>query len=446
MTSMPADSARRYRLLLGLALGLILGCVMAALLVRAGSGWDFANFYDTGRRVAAGQFRDIYDPTTLIAGAAPQGQMAFWGAPVSAWFYAPLSYLPPNAALFAFKLVAVLATAGALVLLYRLTRECVEDQPEARTRFAMLFGFMVLLFQPFWTIYRVGGQTTPLALLLLVLAMTSYVGERYLVTAVWMVLAVLVKPAFLLIPAFLALVSGRRYLVSLIAAGAVVALGSIAILGWPIHREFLEILRRGSEKPSPWPFNSSLYIVADAFRSIKDSIPVRGSGGWFPDLLRMGLKLSVLATFVAITVRSYRESWPPARRRLFNFLLAIAFCLLISQVVWEHYLALLFMPLAFLVAAWGRLDRGARLHLTAIIGLCVLQNLILVLFFRDHVPIRSNLALLAVSLVKAGPLLAVWGFLWFRRSLIFRLVGQALTTANHKDTEPQRLQSYKVEN
>jgi uncharacterized membrane protein len=428
MTGMTADSARKHRLLLGLALGLIVVCVVAALVIPAGEGWDFANFYDTGRRVAAGQLRDIYDPTSLIAGAEPQGKMAFWGAPASAWLYVPLSFLPPDAAMIAFKLIAVLATTAALVLLYRLTREFVEDEPEARARFAVLFAFLVLLFQPFWTIYRVGGQTTPMALLLLVLAMTTYVRERYLAAAVWLVLMVLVKPAFLVIPVFLALVSGRRFLVSLVGVGAVAALGSIAIFGWPIHREFLEILRRGSEKPSPWPFNSSVYIVADAFRTIKDSIPVRGSGGLFPGLLRVCLKLLVVGTFMAIMIQSYRESWPPARRRLFNFLMAIAFCLLISQVVWEHYLALLFIPLAFLVAAWHRLDRGAHRHIAAILALCVLQNLVLVLLFRDHFPVRSHLMLLAVSLIKAGPLLAFWGFLWFRRSSIF-LVSRSLVQA-----------------
>jgi len=421
MTSVTTDSAHKHRFLLGLALGLIVVCGVAVLVIPAGGGWDFANFYDTGRRVAAGQLRDIYNPTSLIAGATPQGKMAFWGAPVSAWLYAPLALLSPKTALIAFKLMALLASAGALVLLYRLTRDFVEDEPEARARFAMLFAFLVLLFQPFWTIYRVGGQTTPLALLLLVLAMTTYVRGRYLATALWLVLAVLVKPAFVVIPAFLALVSGRKFLVTLVAVGGVVALGSIIIFGWPIHREFLEIVRRGSEKPSPWPFNSSVYIVADAFRTIKDSIPIRGSGGLFPGLLRVALKLLVVGTFVAIMIQSYRETWPPDRRRLFNFLMAIAFCLLISQVVWEHYLALLFIPLAFLVAAWHRLDRGAHRHLAAILGLCVLQNLVLVLLFKDHVPVRSNLMLLAVSLVKAGPLLAFWAFLWFRRSSIFQV-------------------------
>ena len=52
----------------GIALVAITG-----ILVPAGLGWDFANFYDTGRRAAAGQLMTIYDPTATIAGQAPQG-------------------------------------------------------------------------------------------------------------------------------------------------------------------------------------------------------------------------------------------------------------------------------------------------------------------------------------------------------------------------------------
>jgi hypothetical protein len=41
---------------------LALGCVIA-ILTPAGIGWDFANFYDTGRRVAAGEIHNIYGST-----------------------------------------------------------------------------------------------------------------------------------------------------------------------------------------------------------------------------------------------------------------------------------------------------------------------------------------------------------------------------------------------
>jgi hypothetical protein len=393
---------------------------LAGIIVPAGSGWDFANFYDTGHRAAAGQINDIYDPATPIGGQLPQGKMAFWSPPISAWFYAPLSLFPPGLALVVFKLVATLALFAGLFLLYREVR---SQNPEGTPpEFALTFMILVLLFQPFWTIYRVGGQTTPMAFLFLVIGLHAYLRERFWLTAVCLLFTVLIKPAFLFIPAFLALVSGRKFLSPLALVFLTTGLVSIILLGWPIHREFLEVLRRGSEKPSPWPFNSSLYILAEMFRPVENSIPIPGRGGLVADILRMGVKFIVLLVFAGMMLRNRRLPWPSERRRLFDYLMAVSFCLLISQVVWEHYLALLFIPLVFLLTGIGRLPGPARIHLGLVLGLCVLQNLVFVQFFRDRVDISSTIGLILVSLVKAGPLLAYLIFLWLHRREIFRLL------------------------
>jgi hypothetical protein len=250
---------------------------------------------------------------------------------------------------------------------------------------------------------------------------------------------VLLKPAFAFVPAFLLLFSGRRYALALVGVAALAGLLSLALFGAELHREFLDIVRRGSGKPSPWPFNSSIYIVADAFRPIANQIPVPRAGGWLPDALRMALKLVVLATFLRLVLVSRREPWSDTQRRLFYYLAAIAFCLLISQVVWEHYLATLFIPLAFLAAGFPLLPRRARWHLGTIFGLAVLQNLVLVLLFRDHVPVTTTATLLAVSLVKAGPLLGTLLFLWLYEREVFRLIGRATAHPAGPATAPGSL-------
>lgn len=422
---MATDPARAQRLLLRLLLVSIGVGVIAAILIPAGRGWDFANFYDTGRRAAAGQLSDIYNPSSLIQGQLPQGQMAFWGAPISAWFYAPLSLFPPRIALIILKLTASLAFAAGLVLLYREMRPYASGHGANSLWYATIFALLVLLYQPFWTIYRVGGQTTPMVFLLLVVGLICYQRDQVWGAAFCMLFVVLMKPAFAFVPAFLGLVSGRRFFFALCVVFAVTIVISLLLLGWPIHREFLTILRRGSGKPSPWPFNSSLYIVADAFRHRAHSIPVPRSGGWFPDALRMTMKVMVLATFVALGLISRRYQWTQAQRRLFWYLMAVSFCLLISQVVWEHYLAVLFIPLAFLVALLPRLPPTARVHLGIIFALCMLQNLVLVLFVRDHLPVSSMAGMLLVSLFKAGPLLAYLTFLWFHRNVVLGQVATA---------------------
>ena len=95
MTEARARGVTRVSLAL-LALGCALGIALPM-----GHEWDFANFYDTGRRVLAGQLADIYDASTLIAGEAPTNSLDFFGAPLSAFLYAPLALLPPLAALAA---------------------------------------------------------------------------------------------------------------------------------------------------------------------------------------------------------------------------------------------------------------------------------------------------------------------------------------------------------
>jgi hypothetical protein len=423
------DPARKHRLIFRTALVIALLGAAVAVAVPAGLGWDFANFYDTGRRAAHGQLGNIYDPTASIGGEAPQGRMAFWGAPISAWFYAPLSLLPPIVALIVLKVIGTAAFAAGLILLYRELRPTAARNGGNGSWFLAAVAVLVLLFQPFWTGYRVGGQTTPIVFLLLVLGLRAYLRDRMLSVAVCMLFVVLIKPAFIFVPGLLALFSGRRFFVTLVVVFAVTGLGSIALFGWPIHREFLEVMARGSGKPSPWPFNSSLYIIADAFRPVRSSLPMLGAGGWFPGALLIGIKVFVLATFVRLLIRSRREPWTPERRRLFVYLMAISFCLLISRVVWEHYLSILFIPLAFLLAGFPAMTRTARVHLGTIFALSLLQNLVLVHFFRTHVPLTSSAALLAVSLVKAGPLLLYLAFLWMHEAVLFRLVATLVPAA-----------------
>ncbi len=404
--------SRRRLLITGL---LVLGVpALIGILIPAGAGWDFANFYDTGRRAAAGELGEIYRPGSLIAGAAPQGGMAFWGAPLSAWLYAPLALFSAPVALVLFKLAGTIAFAVGLFCLYRQTAEAAGlDAVDARQSFALVILLLVALYQPFWTIYRVGGQTTPFVFLLVVAASRAYRRRLWPGAALALLLVVLIKPGFVFIPALLFFLGGRRFALWLAGIFLAAAAGSILLLGWPIHRQFLDILIAGSRKPSPWFFNSSLAILGDAFRPIRDSGPVFGEGGPLPGLIGLGLRGLGAATIVWLAWRAHRLLPETRARRGLDMFLAVALSLLAVQVVWEHYLSLLFIPLLFLVAQWRSWSRGARLLLVCLFALMPAQNLILVMAFRSHVPLTSHAALLAVSLVKAGPLLLF--LLWLLR-------------------------------
>jgi hypothetical protein len=79
----------------------------------------------------------------------------------------------------------------------------------------------------------------------------------------------------------------------------------------------------------------------------------------------------------------------------------------------------LFLPLGCLLAAGPQLTRPARRLLAAIFVAALFQNLIFVMFFRSHVAIESNAALLAVSVVKSGTLLLYLLWLVWYKDLLF---------------------------
>jgi len=401
-TTAPASDTDR-RLTVACLTLLLVGAVVG-IVVPAGPGWDFANFYDTGARVAAGQLRDIYDPSTPIRGRSPQGILAFWGTPLSALFYTPMAWLAPGTALVLFKIQNTLAYFAALLLLYVHTRRFAGDSREAQSRFAALFAFLSLIYQPFWTVYRVGGQTTPTIVLLLTVGLLTHTAGKRLWTVICLVAAALVKPAFLPILGILVLVSGARFLRDAALVGSAVALASVAVLGWPVHQKFLAVLAQGATNSFPWLYNSSLYVWLDSLRVI---FPAGPGGGPAPVVRAVvtAAKLLVLLFAVLVFVRSRTQAWAPPARRHFNFLMAVSFCLLLSQTVWEHYLAALFLPLAYLVAVRRRLGRPAVALIWTIFSLAMWQNLIIVNVLRDSFRWESFAALLAVGLLKSGPLL-----------------------------------------
>ena len=376
------------------------------IVVPAGPGWDFANFYDTGRRVLAWQIADLYDASSLVAGSSPQGGMAYWGAPLSALLFAPLGLLAPGAALVVFKLLGTAAFFVALWILYRHNRSFVDQSEEAQWRFAATYAGAVLLFQPFWSVYRVGGQTTPIILLLLAVAMIGHIRDRPWLTSGCLVAAVAIKPAFVIALVALSLLGGWRTIRAAAAWGACWGLASVLLLGWQVHLSFLDVMREGLGNSYSWLYNSSLYVAADNLK-LSASPPVSPSlvGGAV-----VLIKLSMLVLLGWLVWRSRHRELPAIGRRHFDFLLALTFCLLLSQTVWEHYLALLFPLLAYVVAVSRQFSRGAMALITAIFILSIGQNVTFTVLFRS-VDVASPVALVVLGLIKSAPLLLTVAFL-----------------------------------
>jgi hypothetical protein len=388
----------------------------AGIVVPAGAGWDFANFYDTGRRVAAGQTADLYHPERAIAGQPPQGTMAFWGTPLSAFYYVPLAALSPGAALVALKLQVTLALAVSLALVYRLYRRFAGDGERYLGRFCLL----ALLFQPLWTVYRTGGQTTPTVLLLLVAALWWQSKERPGAAAAAYAVAVTIKPALALGLGFAALFAGRRFLVAAAAAGGALGALSLALFGWPVHAELLSRLRGGYALPKGWHYNSSLAVPLEEARAAlagDGAARVAALLGWVvPAVLA-----AVAVSFALLALRARGRKWGEAERGHYALLLSLPFFLLASRTVWEHYLMLLLPPLALLVARAERLPRGGRGLLVATVLLSLGQSLVVVDFARAHLANAPLGAQLVAALLKAAPLALAWALVWRCRDELVRV-------------------------
>jgi hypothetical protein len=413
------DRARRFRGVTVAALALIaVGCTIGVA-VPAGLGWDFANFYDAGHRVAAGQAVDLYHQDRSIDGQPPQGRMRFWSAPLSAAIFAPLSLLRPERALIAFKIQNVAALAAAIVLLYRHCRTFAANGPNDRPAFAATFAVFCLIYQPFWTVFRVGGQSTPTVLLVLVAAMFSYMASRRLAAALLLVAAAMIKPTLVVVIAFLTCVSGISFAAALVTAGLSLGALSVATLGWPIHREFLGVLVEGSRLSRPWFYNSSLYVPIENVRLLMLAPETVSAAATALSVAAWCIRGAVVAMFVVILRRSRRSEWTTPARRHFEFIMAICFWLLTSQTIWEHYLAMLFVPLCYLAAVQRWFPKTAAWMLAAIFVLSLGQNLVVIEFIRAHIEIRSVVPLVGIGLVKAGPLVLTMILLWRYQDSLF---------------------------
>ncbi len=413
MTGREAEAAvRHYQWITAIVLVLLLAGTVVGVLVPAGLGWDFANFYDAGRKAAAGDFAHLYDVYSPIAGAAPQGTMQFWGTPISTLFYIPLGMFSPASASMLFKLQNTLALFLALGLVWVSLRRLVDSSAIDQWRFTATFAAVSLLFQPFWTVYRVGGQTMPTVFLLLVLALLAYQARQEAMTAALLVLVVTIKPAFVLVLAGLAVLAGRRFLGWVLGLGGLAAAASILALGWDVHWQFLQLMIHGTTMSKSWFYNSSLYVPFENVRLLPGFQAA-------PPALRTAvgvavavLKLGVLATLASLAWRSREFEWSDRARRHFRFLLAVLLFLLASQLLWEHYLAPLFLLMAYV---WARRSAFSRAAIVLMVGITIAalgQNLIVVNFVRYRFSFDTVPAALAIGVLKAAPLLLTLVFLW----------------------------------
>ena len=157
----------------------------------------------------------------------------------------------------------------------------------------------------------------------------------------------------------------------------------------------------------PWLWNSSATVALDNLRALfhqpADYQILQIAGAVF--------RLAITGLFLWLIVRSRPKVPAGPPRRHFDFCMALMFGLIVMPVVWDHYLAMLFIPLAYLLAMTRALRREAVLLLALILLAAIPQHVSIAMWLYSKAPLHSAPALIAAGLFKGAPLLLTALFL-----------------------------------
>ncbi len=393
-----------------------------------GLGWDFPNYYNAGGRAAHGELATLYDSTGTIDGHAAlgDGRQIYYGAPISAFVFAPLGWFEPRPALVVFKVFCAACFAAGLVQLLGLLRPSLDRQFRA-SLILPSYLLAVLLAAPIWFTFEVGGQATAINFLLLVLFVRDYHAGREAPAALWLTLGVLIKPA--LAPLGLVLLLGREWRVIGwgALASAALAILSLAVAGLPLHQVWLALIRRDSAMLTvPWWNNASVPGALYTFWYGWQTGSLAGTTVPDPLFYRwLGCyKLGLLMFMAWLGWDAARARIPLPTRRLLLAGLGIMLCLLLSNIIWPHYLAFLAIPLGLMAGWYDRLSGTGRVALSLVaLGTLSVQSRSMqwaLLHRLDGHPLPLALTAACFSGVTLLLLLFLLGVAW--RPMVRRLV------------------------
>jgi hypothetical protein len=296
------------------AVVLLVGVAEAALF--GGRPTDFASFYAAGKAVAHGS--SPYPALASLPKVADRHTFApFVYPPAIAFLFVPLTLLPLAAAKVVFFCISVAAVAVGLRLLG------VRDISCYSAAFASL------------PVLEACGIGSVSALLFLGLATAWRYRDRTVVLALT-VAAVVVAKLFLW-PLWLWLVYTRRYAAAALsaAAGALAVCAAWAAIGFGGLAEYPHLLGRLVELTGVNSF--SLYALERALGL--------SSGG-----AQLGAFVAACAAFVLAVRASGKRRADEA-----SFTAAVAAALVLTPILWPHYLVLLLAPIAILRPRMSRL-------------------------------------------------------------------------------------------
>jgi hypothetical protein len=301
----PLRIARRGTKVVLVVFPLVLVALLVVVVAVAGRhGSDFATFWDSGRAVVHG--RSPYPSlASLPRRASPTSFAPFVYPPVTAFAMAPLGLLPFSVAIFVFLVLDLAAVALALRLLGVDDWRC----------YALAYSSV--------PVFSAAGLGTISPLLLLATAAAWRYRDRAL--AVGALVAYVSTAKLFLWPVWLWLVRTRRFRAAAVAAvlAAAGVFASWAAIGFAGLRDYPHLLGRLTELVGGQSY--SAYALGRALGLARTPAQLAAEGA------------AILALLVA--ARLLRDDG-----RLLTA--AVAAALVLTPILWPHYLVLLFVPIA----------------------------------------------------------------------------------------------------
>lgn len=377
-------------------------------------GNDFWHLYSGALALRRGL--NPYDGEVLRQVAAEAGierLNPFVYLPFTGLMLIPLTMFRPDRALFIwFLLNHVFFLGGAALLAVGVRRE------ERWWVVGLLMGLGAFFFPLTRTL--TAGQLNCLLLLLFAAALYLLGRRREVAGGILVGAAAMVKvsPAFLIL--FLAWKRRWRALTASLATVAALLVFSVAALGpgngFRVHRDAVEVFRQMGYGRSTWSEYGERFHVARGNispSSVIYRLLLREPGyaedpdtGFEGLTQRPGLAQALSILLAAAMIAGLGWVTRDRREEVFSaeFSLAVIVMLLLPSLFWDHYLVLLFVPLAVLLAA--SLRRGRVLPLVVLAG--------------------SAMFLARPYQFFGGPVARGWGTLWLAPHLLAVAVIAAL--------------------
>lgn len=402
------DGSVKNRVIEGVLITVVSARALMKVTSSAGVSWDFVNFYNAGRRIAAGQLNELYAAPLSVGGepVAGTGLLQYVGFPISAVVFAPLGALPVRWALLTLKTACAACFALGLTIIYKHCRDHVGGIWRSKGSLA-IYLILILFFEPFWFVFSIGGQATPAAFLLLTIAVSAHTAGRFWPAAACLSVAILLKPAFAL-GGLIFLFAGAWPLLSRLAVClALEGALSWAVFGWQRHLEWAQMIVRESRRWAvPWWNNSSILgAIADYWThgGIQRLDPLAPPSAFTS--LQAALRLLLVVLFFRMMRRAPDSELEREGQRQYEMLMAILFPLFFSTVVWPHYLVIAFIPLLVLTSYFPLLPLRGRLLLTAALLSTMGTNLRVTAWLDSALPADPIYRIPLISVLAASTLL-----------------------------------------